>query len=315
MRSIFTIALLVTLIGSGSYFYYAFAAVCRVPFTYRLGTFDERFNLSETEAKALLGQAESVWEKAAGQELFSYDEQSDFPVNFIFDDRQERTIAEEAQRTSLDQKEETSAEVGAQYAKLKDEYTKLEAEYDDSVAAYDARLDEFNKTVASYNDQGGAPEKVYANLKKTESKLATEAAALQKKSNQLATLAKDINSISERGNRLIEQYNAGVSEYNHSFGASNEFTQGDYQGTSINIYKFSNETELVDVLAHEFGHALGLGHVEGTSSIMYYLLEGQPKEPVLSSEDTAAFVSACGTGSSVGIKFYRFINSVINSLL
>lgn len=311
MRRIFALALAFTLIASGSYFYYTLASTCVVPFTYRLGTFDPRFNITEAQAKAILVDAETVWESAAGRELFRYDDASDFPINFIFDDRQERTIAEEAQRESLDKKEETSSEVGAQYAVLLDEYTKMELAYKKSVTIYETKLDAFNQTVAEYNEKGGAPEAVFTDLKRTETALATEATSLQQTSRKLATLAKNINDVSERGNRLIAQYNAGVSEYNHEFGSPNEFTQGDYQGTNINIYKFSTISELVNVLAHEFGHALGVGHVEGEASIMYYLMEAQPNSSTLSDTDKVAFNAVCADGVAPFSKLRQIIYSLI----
>ena len=314
MRRIFTFVLVLTLILSGSYFYYTRASTCLVPLSYQLGTFDERFNLTETEAKAILEKAEVLWETAAGRELFRYDDDASFAVNFIFDDRQERTIAEEAQRESLDKKEETSSEVGAQYALLQDEYTKLETSYKNSVAEYETKLEAFNQTVAEYNEKGGAPEKIFNDLKRTESTLAAEATALERMSGQLAALAKNINAVSERGNRLIVQYNAGVSEYNHSFGSPNEFTQGDYQGTNINIYKFSTQSELTNVMAHEFGHALGIGHVEGASSIMYYLMEAQPNSSTLSDADKAALDAVCGDGLDLPSKFHQMIDSFITKI-
>ncbi len=314
MRSIFSLALIITLISSGSYFYSSFAVVCPVPIAYRLGTFDDRFDLTASEALSVIAAAEAVWETSAGRELFYYDENADFPINFIFDDRQERALAEDAQRQSLDTKEQTTAEIGAQYTKLTAEYNKLEATYKSRVAAYDRRLETFNQTVSDYNDAGGAPEEAFADLKRQERSLASEAGDLETLSGELATIAKSINDLSERGNRVIEQYNAGVENYNQSFGETDEFTQGDYQGTEINIYTFEDTSELTKVLAHEFGHALGVDHVEGSDSIMYYLMEAQPDAPALTSSDVAAFTLACGDGTGAMNWLHRFVRSVINQI-
>ena len=286
-----------------------------MPLTYRLGELDVRFNLSPDEAKKHLADAEAVWETAAGQDLFVYDETSDFPVNFIFDDRQERTIAEEAKRAALDQKESTSATVASEYKKLTTEYENKKATFTADNTAYEAKLARFNKKVADYNEAGGAPPDEFATLKTEEKKLAAIGAELQNRTTTLAKLAADINEVSERGNALISQYNAGVADYNHAFGAPDEFTQGDYKGTTINIYKFSSPTELERVLAHEFGHALGVGHVEGTASIMYYLMEKQPETPVLSPEDTAALSAVCTQKTAISNWFYRYIDSFITLII
>lgn len=46
------------------------------------------------------------------------------------------------------------------------------------------------------------------------------------------------------------------------------FEKGSHYKGEINIYHFENEQDLIMVLAHEFGHALDLGHVVGDESIM-----------------------------------------------
>ena len=315
MRSSYVVMLCITLFGSGVYFYTAYVPTCNVPMTYRLGSLDARFNLTPGLARAYLAEAEQVWEKAAGHNVFDYDESSAFPVNFIFDDRQERTIAEEAQRQSLDQKESTSASIASEYKTLSAKYATLKTAYEKAKSDYEARLDSFNAKVADYNASGGAPEDAFAALKAEEKALAATADALQNNATELATLAKNINTLSEQGNRLIAQYNAGVAEYNTHFGGANEFTQGDYQGKNINIYKFSTHEELVRVLTHEFGHALGLGHVEGTTSIMYYLMEKQPQFPVLSTEDRTALNTVCNDRTALINSLYRPIHTLLASLL
>lgn len=315
MSRAYLFLLLVTLIGSGSYFYYAHTPLCLVPMTYRLGTVDVRFNLTDAAARAYLDQATGIWEKSSGKNLFVYDASSSFPVNFIFDDRQERTIAEQAERTSLDAQESTSAEIAAKYKSLTAEYATLKSSFAADTATYEAKLAAFNAKVANYNKNGGAPETEFAKLKIEERKLSTTADALQVRTANMVKLAAQINDLSEQGNRLIEQYNAGVEDYNHNFATANEFTQGDYQGTNINIYKFSSDNELLRVLTHEFGHSLGLGHVEGSSSIMYYLMEKQPDAPVLTPEDTAAFATVCNSRTALVNRFYRPLHSLISVLI
>jgi hypothetical protein len=162
------------------------------------------------------------------------------------------------------------------------------------VAAYEARIEAYNKKVASYNETGGAPAEIFAELQSEEKALKKVAAALTERANELQSVVEKLNALGERGNRLIDQYNSGVDVYNSRFGEPNEFTQGDYQGDHINIYSFSSEDELLKVLIHEFGHALGIGHVEGNESFMYYLLEDQPDTPILSEADLAAFSHVCG---------------------
>jgi predicted Zn-dependent protease len=62
----------------------------------------------------------------------------------------------------------------------------------------------------------------------------------------------------------------------------------------INIYQFDDIERLTLVLAHEFGHALGLTHVGNPKSVMYYLTDRQDTRNLkLSEEDIRAFQYRC----------------------
>ena len=126
--------------------------------------------------------------------------------------------------------------------------------------------------------------------------LQAEASELEQTAAELNELARRINQLSEEGNRLIDSYNDDVESYNTRFGHGEIFTQGDYKGDHINIYEFSSDNELQTVLLHEFGHALGIDHVEASSSVMYYLLEDVESDPLFSASDLEAFSSVCGSG-------------------
>jgi len=103
-----------------------------------------------------------------------------------------------------------------------------------------------------------------------------------------------MNAIGAEGNLLVEGYNEIVDTYNSRFDADREFTQGDYQGDAINIYQFDSKEELEIVLAHEFGHALSLGHVEGEESIMFHFMGAQSLEEGTTVFDVDEFERVCG---------------------
>lgn len=297
MRFSYLLALVLILAGAGTFWYQRAAAMCPVPLAYRVGTIDSHFNITKEDAIAQLAQAETVWEDNAGRELFYYDESAALAVEFVFDERQAAADFELNQRQTLDSQKEENEAVFEKIDQLKKEYETSTKEYQEKVDAYEARLNAYNQKVNQYNDQGGAPPAVYRELEKEKEDLAEESRALNNSAAQLNELAEKINELGDQGNRLVEAYNREVEVYNSEFGYSREFTQGDYQGDRINVYKFSNNAELQKVLVHEFGHALGIDHVEGESSVMYYLLGDMGTAPTLSSEDKEAFVSVCGNGS------------------
>lgn len=286
--------LLLVLFGSGFYLYSQVEAVCKIPLTYRIGHIDNRFDITFDEARVAIADAESVWEQATGQNLFTYDPEGELVVNFVFDDRQEFALAEVDFREQLNTAEYMNDEIRAAYEALIADYDEREAIYEDGVAAYEARLAAYNEKVNTYNEAGGAPPDVYAELQAERTALDQELTELHRQGRELNRLAGEINTISEEGNQLVEQYNENVGNYNETFGESREFTQGDYRNGQINIYKFIDMNELELVLAHELGHALSLDHVTGEASIMYHLMGGQPVDMALTEPDLVEFERVCG---------------------
>lgn len=314
MRFSYLLALTLTLAGAGTFWYKSTAAVCPIPLGYRLGTIDGHFNLTKEDAIAQLAEAERVWEEYANQELFYYDENADLTVEFVFDDRQASADSETSQRQALDTQKEENEAIFAKIDELQGEYESRTKEYQKSVGEYEARLNAYNQKVNQYNDQGGAPSDVYKELEQEKERLASESRTLNGTATELNTLAEKINELGGQGNRLVEAYNREVEVYNNEFGYSREFTQGDYQGDQINVYKFSDTIELQKVLVHEFGHALGIDHVEGESSVMYYLLGDMSTAPSLSREDREAFVSVCGNGDTWQDKIRRTIRNILATI-
>lgn len=295
MRKSFIIALFVAILFGGGYFYYTAQAVCPVPLSYSIGSIDDRFDMTTDEARVAVSDAESVWENATGRNLFTYDENGKLKINFVYDNRQQFVTAEGNMKQKLDATENMSDAIKDTYTKLISQYDELKASYQDRVQAYEENLDAYNSEVEDYNKKGGAPADVYASLSKQKKELDTEQNSLNELSTSLNTLVAQINDIGDKGNVLISTYNKGVNLYNQAFGNAREFTQGDYSSSVINIYTYADKNELRTVLAHELGHSLGLEHVEGTSSIMYYLIGGQPQENLAPSDtDITEFNRVCG---------------------
>ncbi|MCA9359252.1 matrixin family metalloprotease [Candidatus Kaiserbacteria bacterium] len=311
MRFPYAATLFLSLVFAGTYWYQTSAAICPAPLSYRLGDLDESFGLTREEAKEQIQKAEAIWESETTRELFVYDEASDFTIDFVYDERQALANSEETEREVLDKQKIQNEEILATVESMQREYQTLTKKYEQQVNSYESRLTEYNREVSKYNDRGGAPADVFAELEKERKALTKESDALNKTIATLKSLADEINKLSEKGNRLVDEYNREVNAYNSQYGFEREFTQGDYQGVKIHVYKFSSETELITVLAHEFGHALGIDHVEGSSSLMYYLLDDTSSSPKLSEEDKVAYLESCGETESLEQKIRRTIRSIL----
>jgi hypothetical protein len=314
MRRILAGSVSVAVIVAGVFFYDTINQTCPVPLAYRLGTIDSHFSLTKEQAITHLATAEHLWEEAAGRDLFYYDENAALSVNFIFDERQAKTNAEQTERTVLDEQKAEYESVLATVEELRSEHSTLTTAYQDDVRRYESELQTYNDTVRMYNDRGGAPKEAFSELERTRIVLDTKRTKLQKTANELQILADKTNELGDRANQLIEAYNTAVESYNTQFGYRREFTQGDYDGKSIHIYTFSTDAELVRVLTHEFGHALGIDHVDDTKAIMYYLLDDSSTTPTLSIADTRALIAVCGKEASFLTQVHSWSRTIIKTI-
>jgi archaellum component FlaC len=314
MRFPFLVALITSIALAATVWYQNTKTICPTPLAYKVNQIDSHFNLSLETARAHVAAAEAVWEKGAGRDLFYYDENAELIIDFVFDDRQAMADSEISQKQQLDSKRDENDALRKTIEELQKEYEEDASAYKRAVDAYERDLTAYNNKVQSYNDQGGAPPEAYDELEAEKNSLNRTSGELDATSDRLNELASKINELGNNSNKLVDEYNREVEAYNEQFGFSREFTQGDYFDGTISIYKFSNERELVAVLTHELGHALGIEHVEGESSVMYYLLEDSDSTPVLSAEDTKAFMAVCGTGESIGAQVRLTIRNTLQAL-
>lgn len=313
MRSTFVFSLCLTLIFSLSYWYSATAHICPVPLSYRVGELDERFLLDKAELEAILAAATAVWESRTGRDLFVLDDTASLTVNLVFDERQQLARTEEEWRLRLDAEQARYETELAEIRQLQAEYERERARYDSDQENFNALLATYNAEVEAFNRSGGAPPEEFARLEATAAALRTMSAKLTEAEDRLNRLVADIKTQGEATNALIVSYNAEVEAYNALFGQRQTITQGEFRRDTITVFKFSERDELKRVLAHELGHALGIGHVEGEESVMYYLITEASAPPVLSDADLAAFVAVCGEADTLPAQVRRTIRTLLNN--
>jgi predicted Zn-dependent protease len=252
METFRKIALVIIIVASSALSYRILTEKpCDRPLTYRIGTLDVGFGVDRDYFMKAVGEAEALWEKSIGKDLFAYDPAGKVPVNLIYDARQSATDKSKVLKSDIN-----GVKASAQV--VKGQLDAVRAKYDMARARYEASR------------------------------------------NKPESLRLEVNALADQATALVDKYNALVRDINSNVDTVNglsqdEFEQGHYSsseaGQSIDVYQFEDRAKLVRVLAHEFGHALGLDHNDEPSSVMYYINEGEAIR--LSDADVESLKIAC----------------------
>lgn len=244
-------------------------STCDNPLPYKIGEIDQRFDLTNTEVENYIQEATGIWNKQEGKKLFEENPNAGLTVNFVYDVRQ----ALDTQITQL------NTQLGQSSQSLEQQISDFQAEK----TSFEQKLAAFNQTVDQYNRQGGAPPDVYEDLIKQQKDLNTEAAILNAK-------AKQLNLSTENYNTNVDVFNQDVSQFNAALAKKPEEGLFSTVTNTITIYFASDHQELIHTLAHEFGHYLGMRHVNDQNAIMYTYTN---KNTVPTTDDDNELSYAC----------------------
>jgi len=268
---------------------------CSKPIAYSIGSIDPRFGLATSTILENLTEVNALWSNAVNKPLFRYDPKGSLKINFIYDDRQSATdkLKELGYHISKDTStyESLKSKVDLMKIKVASKKTSL----DSQTAAFNAKSDAYSAEVDQWNAKGGATPEVVARLNALKSTLTTERDQLARMIQEYNQQTVELNALVTTLNGIAKEVNGKVDTANNVTGNGEEFEEGEYvvdkTGKEINIYEFDTEKRLIRVLAHEFGHALGLDHVDDTEAIMYYL--NQDKSGALSDADILQLTALC----------------------
>lgn len=269
---------------------------CNVPVTYSIGSVDPRFGISSNAFSAAADAAAAMWEKASGRKLFTHVSEGGVVIRAVYDVRQKVTTDLSTINQTIAQEKQSLQTSETELAAKKKSYDDAKAAYNKDLAAFNARRTAYEAKVAALNARGNAtPEEVSA-INGERDSLNAEIPNLQKKAAALTSMAAEINTLVASSNTVVSDHNQNVDQYNQE-GASlgGEFHEGIYQkdqnGERIDAYVFDSPESLTYLLAHELGHARGLGHIDDKNAIMYRL--NWSSAPKVTAADLQALTDYC----------------------
>jgi hypothetical protein len=268
---------------------------CEAPIEFQIGALDPRFGISRGDFRHAIEQAGDVWGTAANRKLFKYEETGELKINLVYDARQQTTQSENIAVSRIMETMKGADSIKDELVPLKDNAHALQEAYSSELASYKRALDSYNQEVEHWNGVGGAPDSENQRLVKERLSLRKQGELLETKRQRVNQLSDEINALVERHNSLVDRANADVSRLNVDGLAGTQFEEGLYvkEGDEehIDIFQFKNRANLLLVLAHELGHALGLGHNRNPNSIMSPLI--QAENLVLSADDVKDLKDKC----------------------
>lgn len=284
------------------------AVPCAFPLRWRVARVDPRFELSKGDVERVVAAAGGLWEDAVGRSLFSHDPEGGFPIRLVYDERQASSRELRAREADLDR-------AGAAIRARREEIEEMERGYQEAVARYrdraaelDQRVEALNDTVQRWNRRGGAPEDVARRIRATEDELRSEQLSLDARLDELNARRRRIEAAFGELRSRVRDWEGRVEDLEGSAPTSPvqsgiyreavrlEGDRVDSVDREIRIYRFDDENDLRRVVAHELGHAMGLGHVDAARALMnaeYAREDRRQMGPTLTTPDLNLLGSRC----------------------
>lgn len=271
---------------------------CKVTIPYMIERVDPRFGVSTADVSRAANDAVSVWETVANRDLFR-EISTGTPVikiRLAYDLRQQTTETLKDLGRQISNSSEAYDDIKKDYNASRAQYIQKKTEFEATASVFDRDATAYQQEVDTWNRRGGAPPDTAARLNAKKYDLQKRQEDLQKMQREVNQLADETNILARRLNMMAGDINETARTYNR-VGAQTgeEFEEGVFESRageeSITVYEFDSQKRLTRLLAHEFGHALGLDHVEGETSIMYRLNQSSNNNPT--SDDVDALITRC----------------------
>ncbi|MDQ3288507.1 MAG: matrixin family metalloprotease [Pseudomonadota bacterium] len=289
---------------------HSFAHVpCGIPIHITMGRVDPRFGFDEATVSRAMKEAAALWQDAAAADMFVW---SDHPkamvVSMQFDERQHNVNQQRSLRGGIDR---DRSQLQSRDTALKQWGERIEAArraHDRLAEAFAQRARAHEADVASWNT--GSPQARTAarrqDIERESAMIQSMGIELQRSQDELNRDIATYNRQAREQQQHADQFRGRVAQYN-TLSSPQPIESGRYsydreRGRRIEVFRAGDYNDLVWILAHELGHAIGLDHLNRTGAVMNELLHdgeiaqrGAAAGPVeLSRVDRRAVVAFCG---------------------
>ena len=246
-----------------------------------LARVDRRFGITAEEAHAAVEEAANLWDRALDRPLFTHSPTDGFPILFVYDARDPTARERRRLQEEFDEGSRALNQRRAELAERSDRLAEVRAEHRERRRAFSRRAAAHNGAVQSWNERGGAPTAVLLELVSTEQRLEPERTGLNDRTAELDLLQQELRSDQEGLSQDIDRHNRRGQALDRTFPPA-VVESGRYLEAvrvsdgrvasvqrQIQVYQFDDLSHLTLVMAHEFGHTLGLGHDTVPGAVMY----------------------------------------------
>jgi len=272
---------------------------CQEPLVYKMGPIDSRFGISEREAAAAMKQAASIWSEELSRPVAIESEDGNVVVSFVYDERQQLVDGEMRFRERIESEQLRLEQFHREYEQQKREFNERSQRYTRLAAETSREIEELNRWVQQRSPAGGLSQQDAARFEERKRDVERKQQEVQREKENLERMADRLNRNANRLNIMTAENDRMVDDYNDQFSGEKKFTKATYQnlpgGGAITVNTYLTKAELVLILAHELGHAFGIGHLPGSKSVMHSQMGDQELFPVLqlTEEDKAAIRGIC----------------------